>query len=274
VSDEYDDYPVPRRNAAQCEQMAAVLRTQFGGGSGRLPHITEILEITRRKIPEAAGLEIISLPDHAMGRASAFAKSREREIFARQSIIEGAIEDSDEARFVLVHELVHVILHPGPKQFRIASGNENIQYVRDDESAEWQANRIARALFMPPAMVHSTSSAFELARKAGVPINEAVARIHELSARKAKEVTPSLRLVIARARALGAASPRAKSQAQFEILKLELWNELPVIKGESPLEKRLCGIYQIWWFEYGKPTQCGWLIEGRTIVSYFAAEHG
>jgi hypothetical protein len=274
VSDEYDDYPVLRRNAAECEQMGSVLRVQFGGGSGRLPHIMELLEIARRKIPEAADLELIVLPDEAMGRASAFARSREREIFVRQAVLEGAIADSNEARFVLFHELVHVIAHPGPRRFRIAGGNKSMKYIADDESAEWQSNRVTRSAYMPPEMVQSVRSALELVQKAGMPLKEAVVRMQELNAGKGKAITPSLSLEIARARAPGATSRVERSKTQFEILKLALWNELPMIKGKSPLEKRLCGIYQIWWAEYGKPTQCGWYIEGRTIVSYFAANHG
>jgi Zn-dependent peptidase ImmA (M78 family) len=234
----------------------------------------EVLELARNKIPDAQGLEIVVRPNESMGRASAFAKSREREIFVRQSILEGALADSDESRFVLLHELVHVIAHSGPRRFRIAGGNKSMAYIGDHESAEWQANRVTRAVFMPPAMVRSARFAGELARNAGVPLKEAVARIQELNVGKARPLAPSLSLEIARAKALGAASSGRKSQAQFEVLKLELWNALPVIQGEPPQEKRLCGIYQIWWVEYGKATQCGWYIEARTIVSYFAARHG
>lgn len=274
MSDEYDDYPVSLRNAEECEQMAAVLRGRFGVGSERLPPIMEVLELARNRVPEAKGLDVVVLPDEAMGRALAFARSQAAEIFVRQPILEGAIADSDEARFILFHELVHVIAHRGPRRFRIAGGNKSMEYIADHESAEWQANRITRAAFMPPVMVRSTRTAAELARTAGVPLKEAIARIRELNAGKAAILTPSQSLEVARAQALGATSSNQKARAQFEVLKRELWNALPVIEGEPPAQKRLCGIYQIWWSHFGKATECGWYIEECTIVSFFAMRRG
>jgi hypothetical protein len=234
----------------------------------------QVFQVAREKLPEARGLEIVVRPDEAMGRALAFARPQGKEIFVRQSVLEGAIADEGEARFILFHELVHVIVHCGPRRFRIAGGNKSMEYIADDESAEWQANRIARAAFMPSEMVLSTRSPRDLAQMAGVPLPEALARFQELTALQAREVSPSLRLEIARVRALDASSHRTSRRSEFEVLKFELWNALPVVEGEPPAETRLCGIYQIWWSHFGKLTQCGWYIEGRTIVSYFAVRGG
>lgn len=275
MSFEFDDYVVPWMGDEACEKSAATLRKVLEVGNGRLPHIMHVLESARRKIPEAKDLELVVRPDEAMGRADAFANVDDREIFVRQSVFEAALDDDDRARYVLVHELVHVIFHPGPRKFRIATGNETPAFIHKHTSAEWQADRIARAMFMPPEMVEQATSPLELARTAGVPLIEARNRIAELRAGQPKVTPLDLQRKIAD-RELGAQSSNcfANRTTQSDAEIFELWNELSVIDGEDPRRSRRCNKWRIAWNEFERTTEWGWFIDDGRIVSSFEMRRG
>lgn len=260
MADEFDDYGVPPLNERDCEVTAATLRKLLGVDAGPLPHIMEVLERARRTIPEAKDLELLPRPDDAMGRAHAFARSDEREIVARQSIVEGAMDDDPLSRYVLLHELQHVILHPGPRKFRIAAGNQELRFLSKETSAERQADNIARAMFMPPEMVEAAISPAELARRARVPIAEAQARFRQLRGSHVSVFADEKPLSQIKASPLSA----------LDALKERLWRELPTIPGEHPEKSRRCGIYRILWADYGLTSQCGWSLHRGKIIASFS----
>jgi len=275
VSDEFDDYEVRWMGEEACERSGATLRDILGDGRKRLPHIMNVLESARRKIPEAKDLELIVRSDEFMGRADAFAKGKDREIFVKQSVLESALEDDDAARYVLLHELNHIIFHPGPRKFRIATGNKTPAFIHKHNSAEWQADRIARAVFMPPEIVDAATSPLDLARTAGVPLTEARNRLADLRAGQPKVLPPDLQRELVAMRASTLRPECFEKQAlQSEEKKLRLWNKLPTIDRENPSECRICGKYQITWNEFERTTQCGWFIDDGRIVSSFEMKYG
>jgi len=275
VSFEFDDYEVPWMSEEACEKSAATLRKILGMGKGRLPPIMNVLESARRNVPEAKDFELIVLADESMGRADAYAKFDDREIFVKQSIVEAALGDNDAARDVLLHELNHLIFHRGPPKFRIANGNQTPAFIDKHNSAEWQADRITRALFMPPEMVDAAASPLDLARTAGVPLKAALSRIADLQAGQSKVIPLDIQRKLAD-RELGAQSSNcfANRTTQSDAEKLKLWNELLAIEGKDPGESRMCGTYWIDWNEFERTTECGWFINGGQIVSSFKMRHG
>jgi len=274
--DEFDDYEVRFLSADQCEQAAATLRRQMGlGEDDPLPPIMEVFQRARQNIPGMGELEILPRADEFMGRADAFAKHAQCEIVAKQSICEAAIDDEPKARAILVHELAHLIFHPGPRKFRIATGNKSEGYIGPTNSAEWQADRIMRAILMPSGMAATCKSSYHLSRLARVPLDEAATRIRELKEGQPRVPTPAIELQLAQLRLQSTPRDGGTQRAKLEAdaLKLALWSKLPTIDGEPPRENRNCGGYRIRWSEFGKTTECGWYVEGDKIASYFALKH-
>lgn len=259
--EEYEDGGMPWLGEQDCEASATTLRRLIGVGTGPLPHVLEVLERARKNIPEAEDLAVLPRPDELMGRAHAYAKSAEREIVARQSIVEGAIDDEPLSRYVLVHELQHIIFHKGARRFRVAGGNEKIKFIAYQTSAEWQADYLARAMFMPQEMVKEVLSAAALATLARVPLVEALARFRDVRGHHISVFNPDT---------LPAISSRHAPTCDFDALKLRLWNALPTIPGEDPSKSRLSGIFHVRWSEYGRTSQCGWNLEQGKIIAFFS----
>lgn len=257
-----------------CEKSGATLRIALGVDKGRLPPIMNVLASARRNLPEATDFELVVRPDELMGEADAYAKFDDREIFVKPSILEAALDDDDVARDILLHELIHLILHRGPKKFRIANGNQTPAFIDKHNSAEWQADRIARALFMPPEMVDEATSPADLARRAGVPLKNALSRIADLQEGQAKVIPLDLQRKFFD-RELGSRNSNfftnRTPQANDEIL--EQWNKLPVLDGEDPREFRRCSKWRVAWNEFERTTECGWFIDDGRIVSYFEMRH-
>lgn len=272
---ESEDYDVPWMSEEACEKSAATLRKVLRVGKGRLPPIMNVLESARRNVPEAKDFELVVLADELMGRVDAYAKFDNREIFVKQSIFEAALDDNDATRDVLLHELIHLIFHRGPRKFRIANGNQTPAFIDKHNSAEWQADRITRALLMPPEMVDGAASPLDLARTAGVPLKNALSRIADLQAGQSKVIPFDLQRELA-ARNASTLQPTCFENAtrRAEEQKLKLWNNLPAIDGEDPSETRMCGKYWLTWNEFERTTGCGWFLDGGRIVSSFDMKHG
>lgn len=276
MSDEYEDYGASRRNEHDCERIGQTLRQALGGcGDDRMPSIIEILHLARLNIPEAKNLDLVVTHDDAMGSALAFAIPTKQEIFVKSSFVEEALADTPDARFLAFHELVHIIFHRGaPRYFRMADGNVVSPFLHDKrERAEWQADRITRATFMPTTMVANCATPLELAQKSGTPLVQAIERMKELREREAKTTPSDIAWNIALLIREGAKGTPASARLEAEALKTKLWNALPFLSGENPKFVRQCGKYQIYWDQFGKTSGCGWFIEGGKIISFFASRN-
>lgn len=248
------------------------MNTSLGGGGGKLPPLMDGLACLRSNVPPLNGLELVAVSDEAMGRARAKARPDELDVIIGVTLLGEIIDDKENARFDLMHELAHILWHKGSaEKFLIEGGNKVFPSQYESENAEWQADRIARAALMPPSMVVSNASDHELAIAARVERKHAYLRRDDLSARDAKVVSTGLALKIAQFK--NAVGTQAKL-AQRDLLKLSLWNKLPTISDEPPEHNRQCGMYWIRWAEFGKATECGWFIEDGRIRSFFGARHG
>jgi hypothetical protein len=82
-----------------------------------------------------------------------------------------------EARYIIAHEIGHVILHDHTAKAFSNDPREQIKFSRNEYSAEWQANTFAFYFLMPTHIVAAFDSSSELARSCGVP--ESLAAICE-----------------------------------------------------------------------------------------------
>ncbi len=268
----HEDTGATPRSADECERIGAYLRRTAGcDNEDRLPAILIVLDRARENVPELSGLLLTVRPAPMMETKRGTANPDDREIEISEEDLDGVVADEPEIRFTLAHELVHVLLHTGQgKFFRMTDGNIVYPFLReDDRRAEWQADRIARAMLMPPAMVARAKSARELASMSGSPLAQAFARIQELTAHQGKATPKSVLGELSKFRLSTASSPNEILKLQAESEKLRLWNNLPKVQGEQPQQVRMCGKYQIFWKEFGQMTGCGWFIEDSQIHAYY-----
>ena len=273
---DYEDFGAIRRNAEDCEQAAEQLRMALNvGPNDRLPPVMELFERARQSLPEAKELDLVVLDEKAGLNGAAVAYPERREIHIDMNFVDRALVDDVDARFVGAHELMHVIFHRGaPKYFKKPGGNVLVPFLRDKhETAEWQADRIARALLMPRSFAQMFTNAYELAKAAGAPLIEAEKRMIELLPSRARKTPNSVARLIADLNLKTQKGVLAERKAQAASLKLDLWNALPVPPCEDSEAVRICGKYQIHWNEFGKTTGCGWFIENGAIVSFFATQN-
>ena len=276
MSNDLEDFGAKRRNAEECERAAATIRLALGGlENTRMPPIMQMLESARNLLPEANTLAVVVHQDDEMGEADAFAIPEKQEIHFGASFAQRAMDDLPDARFVGLHELMHVVFHSGaPRYFRMSTGNVLCPFIHDKhESAEWQADRMTRAVFMPKEMVTSCKDTLTLAQRAGVPLCEAAARMKELSEVAARVTPIATALKIAALASANAKGTTEYTRLKAQELKLKLWCKLPTIEGEAPTESRKCGPFRIAWKEFGKTTECGWFIEKEQIVSFFSTRN-
>lgn len=268
----FEDTGATQRNAEDCERIAQVLRPLLGCGEGeRVPPISAALNLGRANIPQLKELELVVRSDYSMGRAHAAAVPDTLEIEIRESDVDAIMVDAPKMRFAILHELTHVLLHTGQgKFFRVAEGNVVHSFLgHDNDRAEWQADRVARAILMPREMVSRAANAHELAQLSGSPLREAIARIKDLTPPKGHTTPQSVVNAISKLKLNAATTPAERAKLEAEDRKLELWSSLPAVAGEDKCEVRLCGKYQIRWSEFGRTTGCGWFIENERIHAHY-----
>ncbi|WP_195930620.1 ImmA/IrrE family metallo-endopeptidase [Hyphomicrobium album] len=193
-----------------------------------------------------------------MDNKEAWATTSPPEITIRESRLNQP--DDPETRFILSHELFHVVLHPEVRSFLVVDGNAKLDFrckddllaiYHNDDSHELQATVGARAFLMPEKLVRGSLTASALAKCCRVPQREAALRFAQFpTAKKCPgEVTAFL------------AAGRAAE-------KLRLWKNLAAVRGEPPEQVRLAGLFRIDWNEFHMMTQCGWTVENGKIVPY------
>jgi len=82
-----------------------------------------------------------------------------------------------DARFILAHEIGHIILHDDRAKAFSTDPSLNIRFAGKEHSAEWQANTFAGYFLLPDHLVQSFSNVGELSASCGVPKNLAQDRI-------------------------------------------------------------------------------------------------
>ncbi len=128
-----------------------------------------------------AKVDIQIRPDNAMGRANAFVSGDRKSLFLRESLTTRASAGDPQAIFDVVHELGHLVLHPnrGPELPRMIDGNIRSRGLDKNSSAEYQANRFARAFLMLPEEIEQFDDVDPLAENCNVPVKQAELRLTE-----------------------------------------------------------------------------------------------
>jgi hypothetical protein len=132
-----EDYRVPSKSDEEIERIADGWRSALCDGMTPPLDALALLAKAGLEFRQTMGLKLIEKPDQEMGQRQAYAisedksaKDKSHRIFVRSSIIQRAKNRDPYAIGTLIHELGHIILHPGaaPKA-RLAISNKTPPYI-------------------------------------------------------------------------------------------------------------------------------------------------
>ncbi|MFM9850972.1 MAG: ImmA/IrrE family metallo-endopeptidase [Hyphomicrobiaceae bacterium] len=267
-----DDYPVDPLTDEEIEVRAEGWRKALGLSDDE--SVADVLALLSRASEGAFklthGLEIIPKSDGEMGDKEAFAISGPPRIFTRQAVVDAASRHEHRSRMTLVHELAHLVLHPGsmPKA-RLATRKAAPSFqIKPFRSAERQARRFAAAFLMPRAMVCVCANAVALAARANVSLQAAEIRLQELGLNRTRRQTPSF-VADFLATDPDIRPAHKKTWRGYGAAEIQaLWNQLEVIPGDDPRSFRRCGRWRIAREQYQMRSECGWHIRDGRIRAH------
>jgi Zn-dependent peptidase ImmA (M78 family) len=271
VSD-HDDYPVVSKSDADLERAAEALRHALGFGPTEVPSATTVME----RLKHVRGVAIVIKPDADMGDKEAYATSNPPRIFVRQSVYDAMVNDETRARMTLMHEAMHLELHPGAPKARLASGNLTPKFIKPHQSAERQARVSAAAFWLPLAIVKDARSADEL--RARCRVSAQAAQIRFAQSQRGNTRRPELAFVRDHIDQLKSLTPQRGHEATTNKWQQarRLWEALEHVEGRDPTFYRLCGqrTFMVAWLEFEKLSQCGWFISDNKVVAAMTLDRG
>lgn len=108
----------------------------------------------------------------------------------RRDIWEGAKKGIPHARFVLAHEIGHLVLHDHHAKAFSNDEHANLKFVPPEESAEWQANTFAKYFLAPDNILQQFNDPRQMMKECKVPEHLAFSRLEEkkTSAKKREQI--------------------------------------------------------------------------------------
>lgn len=194
--------------------------------------------------------------DAEMGDDIAYSDAVNGQIFCRRRVSRGLRFGDPWARYLVGHELGHIILQPGGAlKARKSYGNKTLAFIDEDESGERQAWKFARALFVTRCDLTSGESDEDIAIRVGIPPGPVRLRREEvrkaMQAHLPKVVPPFVSDYLE--------SARSAEKAGRE--KRAAWERAAVIEGEVPARARCARGYRVEWSHYERAnSQVGWVI--------------
>jgi hypothetical protein len=262
----FNDIPVPPISQPEVES-AALAWSRLGTPEGR--EIVDVLYLYER-----ANVTLLERSDIEMGADEARAAPALNRVFVRRSLLQRLEAGDLHATMDLAHEFGHVVLHRGPEmKARKVGGNAQERFITEEESAEAQAWRFARALMMPLAIVKQIQSAEELAAFSNVPIEHARLRMAEAARLLPKPQSAFVEGVLRQKKSPAQLREERKAREARELLRV--WNAAERIPGDR-LNSRLCSQrkWRVLWSEHNQMTECGWVLKEGKIVAWKDLEGG
>jgi len=181
------DHKVPWRDADNIAGLALEWRKHEGNYNS--PSF-DILAFLQHRLPNwiiVKAIEIIPTQSIEDGLEALVSFTREHKYGYQRAdlqlklwIIEEAKHNGEKARFIIAHEIGHLILHDCDSQPFSPSIDKKLQFLQNEESAEWQANKFADSFLVPRHVAASFNDASELAQYCHVELECAKRRIDEI----------------------------------------------------------------------------------------------
>jgi hypothetical protein len=263
----FDDHRVPPMTLEEIEAEADRCRS-YGrtDGDGRI----DMFELLK-----ALNVKLDVRSDSEMADQVAYSVAGLRQIRCRRSVSRGLRFGVPEARYVVGHEIGHMFLHRGsaPKARKI-DGNERLAYISENESAETQAWKFARALFVTRFDLTSGEDDEAFALRVGIPTGAVSLRREEVRKAmqaKAPKVMPSIVATYLQ----NARSTETKARAERKIAghadveHQAAWDRAAQIAGENPAEVRCARGFRVERDHFGlSASQVGWTVVRGEVRSY------
>jgi hypothetical protein len=215
-------------------------------------------------------VEVIVQPDAQMGNKEAYATSDPPRMFLRRSVFEQGERDEPRARMTFLHELVHIVLHPGAPKARMTGGNFTPKHIKPFNSAERQARVTAAAFLMPRPTVFRAKSPEDLQAWCRVSAQAAGIRFAQFKPRAepafVREGLNRLRLATTKAAERRIVEERERTVA---------WERARPIPGEDPARSRRSDDegygYRIERRQFkNRNSPFGWFLHNGKALAYFA----
>jgi Zn-dependent peptidase ImmA (M78 family) len=257
----FDDHRVPRRTREEIESEADRCRSYAELDQDGRIDLDQLLSALRIKLAVK--------PDHAMGDNEAYSATSEGHIACRRSISSGLRFGDPHARYVIAHELGHFFLHRGgaPKARKIG-GNIALSFINEDESAEIQAWKFARALFVSRADLQTGETDEAIGIRIGLATGPVSLRREEvekaIKARQPKTIPPSVIAYLDKTRR----AVNGATAASMEVRE-RAWALAVQVPGEDPAKIRSARGYRVEWGAYARyDSQVGWTVDNGEVRAF------
>lgn len=264
----FDDFEVPGRTLKEIEAEADRCRSlAVLAADGRL-NLDQLLgawsiKLSPRKSSEMAGAE-------------AYSAAAEQQIFCVREISRGLRFGDPNARYKIGHEMGHMFLHRSvsPKPLK-AGGNRTLVFIEKDKSAERQAWKFARALFVPRDAFALGESNEDIALRVSIPESAVALRREEVQADIRTAQPKQVPQIIAKhfedlRRGDRQAQEASKREAIRDLEKLAAWQRAALIAGEDPDKVRSARGFRVEWDHHNDfASELGWIVvndEVRAVV--------
>lgn len=263
----YDDFSVPRRTLKEIEAEADRCRTlAVIAADGRL-NLDQLIS--------AWSIKLRVERESKMGGAKAYSLAQQQQIFCVREISRGLRFGDPHSRYLIGHEIGHMFLHRGaaPKA-RTAEGNRILAYIDKEESAERQAWKYARALFVTRQDLATGESNEQIALRVGIPESAVSMRREEvqadIKADQPKVVPPTVARYFEEIRRVDRDAQELEKIATLRDLEMhEAWARASQIQGENPAQVRSARGFRVEWLHFGlHESQLGWTIVDGEVRSY------
>jgi IrrE N-terminal-like domain len=165
------DYKVPFRTKESLVQSALACREFAGNQNLARFNVVEFVERVLPRILEKRKKGQLKLKffDMVERQAPAYVDFDESmTLYVDREIWELATLGDPYAKFVIAHEVGHIILHDHYAQAFSDDPNDQIKFAQDEESAEWQANMFASYFLVTPQVLKAFRDPQDLSRSCEV----------------------------------------------------------------------------------------------------------
>jgi hypothetical protein len=165
------DYKVPFRTEESLAESALACRRFAGNENLARFNVVDFVEQVLPRILEKRkkGQLRINFFDAIEGETPAYVDFRQsKTLYVDREIWELATLGDPYAKFVIAHEVGHIILHDHYAQAFSDDPNNQIKFAQDEESAEWQANTFASYFLITPQVLKAFRDPQDLSRSCEV----------------------------------------------------------------------------------------------------------
>jgi hypothetical protein len=224
---------------------------------------------------KALALKLDVKSDADMGDNEAYSLADQNMLCCRRSISRGLRFGDPHARYVIGHELGHIFLHRGsaPKARKVG-GNRTLAFIDHEESAERQAWKFARALFVSRSDLASGETDEDIGVRVGLatgPVNLRREEVEKaIRAKQPKTVPPAVTAYLEKARVAARRREAGKSGVAHEdVERRRAWVLAAQIEGENPVRVRSARGFRVEWDNYGRTdSQVGWTVRNGEVRAF------